>query len=52
MMEPLIRPLARAAPPHSAELERFAQHVATACLNMVRKAEAGRDTGEDGGSER
>ncbi|MFC3226223.1 TetR/AcrR family transcriptional regulator [Marinibaculum pumilum] len=51
MMEPLILPLAREAPPRGAELERLAAQVARACLNMVRNAEAGTDTGEDGGDE-
>jgi AcrR family transcriptional regulator len=36
MMEPLIRPLARAARPQTQEIETLAQQVATACVRMVR----------------
>jgi len=38
MMEPLIRPLARAAPPQGREVEVLADLVATACVRMVRAA--------------
>lgn len=36
MMEPLIRPLARATRPKEAEIEALAEQVATACVRMVR----------------
>lgn len=36
MMEPLIRPLARAGRPSKAEIDALAEQVATACVRMVR----------------
>lgn len=39
MMEPLIRPLARASRPQKAEIETLAEQVATACVRMVRTNE-------------
>ena len=36
MMEPLVRPLARASRPQKAEIETLAEQVATACVRMVR----------------
>ena len=36
MMEPLVRPLARASRPQKAEIETLAEQVATACARMVR----------------
>ena len=36
MMEPLIRPLARATRPHKQEIETLAEQVAIACVRMVR----------------
>lgn len=41
MMEPLIRPLARAAAPRDQEIETLAGQVATACVRMVRAAGPG-----------
>jgi AcrR family transcriptional regulator len=39
MMEPLIRPLARAVAPPMPEIETLAEQVATACVRMVRAKE-------------
>ena len=36
MMEPLIRPLARATRPRKQEIEALAEQVAIACVRMVR----------------
>ncbi len=36
MMEPLIRPLARAGRPKQDEIDRLAEQVASACVRMVR----------------
>ncbi len=38
MMEPLVRPLARAGRPQKAEIEALAEQVAAACVRMVRAA--------------
>ena len=49
VMEPLIRPLARAAVPAQREINTLAQQVAIACVRMVRRTDAVRSAVEDGG---